>query len=563
MKNSKDHTGRVLVIGLDGATLDLIRPWAEQGLLPTFQRIMEQGAWGPLRTIIPPLTGPAWTSFMTGKNPGKHALYDFVIRSPTGYTGVPINASQRDGDSLWRILSQAGKRVGVFMVPVTYPPEPVNGFMVTGMLTPADASDYAYPPQLAAELKTAVPTFSVTPEGTAHPLGREHELLAGLDNLSTMMMDATRYLMNRYPWDFYMLVFKEPDVAMHWLWRFHDENHAWHDPRAGDELKKGLQKVYQRMDACLAELLEMVGDDTLVMLMSDHGAGSLETYFHVNTWLVSQGFMKLKSDPATQFKRLLYKLGVTPIGLYKLIMALRQGKQVARTMRDRKTSALSLLRQVFLSFESVDWAATRAYSLGNYGQIYVNLQGRDPQGAVAPGAEYQQVVQEITTQLEALTDPRTGRRIPGQVHRREEIYHGHRLDEAPDLVFMPDDLRVNSFGMYQFPSKSWLEPVFDRSGGHRMDGIFMLHGPGVRPGVEIADVDMMDLTPTVLAAMGVPIPDDMDGKVLTKAFREDYFATRPISYTEAKTAAPRTQMEFSAQEEQEIKERLRALGYMA
>ena len=154
---------RVLVIGLDGASFDLIHPWIEQGLLPTFKKIIEQGASGPLTTIIPPLTGPAWISFMTGKNPGKHAVYDFVIRSNRGYTGIPINASHRDGESLWRIFSDAKKRVGVFAVPATYPPEPVNCFMVTGMLTPAQASDFTYPIGLRAELAAVVPSLSVTP----------------------------------------------------------------------------------------------------------------------------------------------------------------------------------------------------------------------------------------------------------------------------------------------------------------------------------------------------------------------------------------------------------------
>ena len=553
---------RVLVIGLDGASFDLIHPWIEQGLLPTFKKIIEQGASGPLTTIIPQLTGPAWISFMTGKNPGKHAVYDFVIRSNRGYTGIPINASHRDGESLWRIFSDAKKRVGVFAVPATYPPEPVNGFMVTGMLTPAQATDFTYPLGLRAELAAVVPSLSVTPEGTAHPLGHERELVAALHTLSDTMMEATDYLMNKtLDWDFFMVVFKEPDVSMHWLWRFMDRTHPWYIADAPEELRLGIQEVYRKMDACVAGLLERVGDDTLIMLMSDHGAGPLDTYFHVNTWLVEEGFMRLKSDVLTLFKRLFYRLGVTPIGLYKLIMALRQGHHVARTMRTRKATAIGLLRKIFLSFDSVDWSKSRAYSLGNYGQIYVNLEGRDPQGIVSPGVEYEKVIAEITSKLEKLRDPRTGKPIKGKVYRKEAIYHGAHLDDAPDIVFMPDDLRLNGFGQYQFPSKSWLEPTFDRSGGHRMDGIFMLYGPGVRPGVQLTP-HIIDLAPTILASMGMPIPDDMDGKVLTEAFVADYFAEKPITYAEAKASTRKT-LELSAEEEEEIKEQLRGLGYMA
>lgn len=554
---------RIVVIGLDGATFDLIRPWAEQGLLPNFQRIMNEGAWGPLRTVVPPLTGPAWISFMTGKNPGKHSIYDFVGRSSRSYTGTPINASHKAGDSLWKIISRAGKKVGVFMVPVTYPPEEVNGFMVTGMLTPAKATDYTYPPELASELKRAIPNLTMDPEGLAHPLGREHLLLDGLDKLTNTMVDATRYLINRYSPDFFMVVFKETDVAIHWLWRFMDSSHPWYVTNADERLRKGIFTVYQRMDNAVSDLLDLAGDDALVIIMSDHGAGPLDTYFHVNTWLIDQGFMKLKNDTRTLMKKMLYWLGITPIGLYKMMMTLRQGQQVAKTLKYRKNTAISLLKTLFLSFDNVDWSQTQAYSLGNYGQIYINLKGREPFGIVSPGAEYEKIIKSIMDRLSSLRDSKTGKQISGRIYRREEIYHGPFLEEAPDLVFMPDDLRINGFGLYQFSSNTWLEHTFDRSGGHRMDGILMLYGPGVRQGTFLSDAHITDLAPTILATMGIPVPNDMDGKVLSPAFRDDFFKKRPIHYIEALPVSNRDRLEFSLEEEEDIKERLRELGYMA
>ncbi len=554
---------RIFVIGLDGATLDLIKPWTSRGLLPTFARMIKEGVHGPLTTVIPPLTGPAWISFMTGKNPGKHSIYDFISRSSKSYTGTPINASHRHGDSLWRIISNSGKTVGVFMVPVTYPPEPINGFMVTGMLTPAQAVDYTYPPELAKELKKAIPDFSMDPEGLAHPLGREHYLLEGLDKLTTSTVKATHYLLDRFSPDFFMVVFKETDVAMHWLWRFMDETHPWYVSDVDDRLKFGLLKVYQRMDEVVGEILKVAGDDSLVILMSDHGAGPLDTYFHVNTWLVDQGFMKLKRNPQTLIKETFYKIGITPIGLYKMMINLRQGKQVANTIKYRKNTAISLLKTIFLSFENVDWSQTLAYSLGNYGQIYINLKGREPFGIVSPGYEYENILKEITQRLLELKNPKTGTPIPGKVYRKEEIYHGPFLDEAPDLIFMPDDLRLNGFGLYQFSTNAWLERTFDRSGGHRMDGIFMAWGPGIQKGTPISNAHITDLAPTILAAMGLPIPDDMDGKVLTSAFQEWFFKKRPIQYIQARPLPIRDRLEFSKDEEEDIKERLRELGYMA
>jgi predicted AlkP superfamily phosphohydrolase/phosphomutase len=349
---------------------------------------------------------------------------------------------------------------------------------------------------------------------------------------------------------------------MHWLWRFMDETHPRYVKNAPPELRLGLQNVYQKMDETLAELFGMVGEDTLVMLMSDHGAGPLETYFHVNTWLVDQGFIQFKRDPAVFLKRFYYQLGITPIGLYKLIMALRQGQQLARTMRTRKLAAVSLLQKLFLSFDNVNWQKSSAYSLGNFGQIYINLKGREPLGIISPGSEYEQVVNDITNRLYKLSDPRTGRYIKGKVYRRDEIYHGSHLEDAPDIVFMPDDLRLNGFGQYQFPSKSWLELTFDRSGGHRMDGTFMLFGPGVLPGKQLKP-NIIDLAPTILACMGLPIPDDMDGIVLKEAFDENYFINNPINYSPTQFTTKQHVNQFPMEIEEEIKEQLRGLGYMA
>jgi predicted AlkP superfamily phosphohydrolase/phosphomutase len=561
--SSEKSSPRLLVVGLDSATLDLIRQWAGEGDLPTLARIMSEGAWGRLESVIPPLTGPAWISFMTGKNPGKHGIFDFIRRGKNDYNGMPINASLRDGDTLWHLLSEAGRRVAVHAVPATYPPEPVNGTMVTGMLTPPDATDFAYPPELVQELLRAVPTFTLTAEGTAHALGQEARLVEALERLTQMNRETLRYLMARDEWDFFMTVFKEPDVAMHWLWRFMDESHASYVTDAPETVRQGLKQCYRNMDAALAELLEAAGDDTILIVMSDHGSGPLEQYIHANAWLLSQGLMQLRGNATTRAKRVLYRAGLTPTSLYKLTMALGRGPQMAQTMRHHKMGVMSMVRRIFLSFADVDWSRTKAYALGNYGQLYVNLRGREPQGSVAPGAEYEQVVDDLVERLKVLRHPRTGEAIPVRVYRRDEIYQGDHQAEAPDIVFLPEDMRYNGFGLYQFSSKSWLEPTFDRSGGHRMDGVVMFAGPGIRRGQALSGARLIDLAPTALAALDVPIPDDMDGRVLTEAFEDGFFDERPVRYTAARADRPRHEMELTAEQEEMVKEHLRGLGYVA
>jgi predicted AlkP superfamily phosphohydrolase/phosphomutase len=563
-KETKNHSEpKVLVIGLDGATLDLIQPWVDEGFLPTFAKMMTNGTWGRLESVILPLTGPAWISFMTGKNPGKHGIYDFIRRGKDSYYGTPINASIRDGDTLWHLLGNAGKKVGVFSVPATYPPETVNGFMVTGMLTPPNAENYTYPPTLGEQLKQAVPSFTMTPEGTAHPLGRELQLVEALERLTNMNMETIEYLWKNSEWDFFMTVFKETDVAMHWLWRFMDQRHPRYASEAPEILHQGLKRCYQRMDSALAELLRSVGENTIVIVMSDHGSGPLEQYIHVNAWLLENGFMKLKRNTTTSLKRAVYKFGLTPISLYKLSMAMGRGPQVATTLRHHKKGVLSMLRGAFLSFSDVDWSRTRAYSMGNYGQLYVNMSGREPDGIVAPGREYNQVVDDLVEKLSNLRHPKSGKTIPLRVYRREEVYHGDQLEEAPDVVFLPEDMRYNGFGLYQFSSKSWLEPSFDRSGGHRMDGLVILNGPGIQQGHNLERAQLIDLAPTILAAMDIPIPEDMDGRVLEDAFEKGFFQDRPVRYTPASDTKPKDELELTPEQEELVKERLRGLGYMA
>lgn len=559
MKNRR----KVLVVGLDGGTLDLIVPWARDGLLPVFNRLLSEGAWAPLRTTVPPITGPAWTAFATGKNPGKHGLFDFVGRLPSSYRLVSFNASHRHGVSLWGLLSQAGKKVGVLNVPVTYPPEPVYGFLISGMLTPPDAEDYCYPAAIGDQLRQAMPGYVVQPAGNFDAYGRETELIRVVREMTEMRMGATRYLMQTSEdWDFFMVVFMAADIIQHAFWHFMDATHAEHDARALPALQNAIQDCYEQIDGYVGELLNIVDDDTYVMIMSDHGFGPLEKYFHVNTWLWRQGFLHLKHTPVSWAKQALFQMGVTPLNTYRFLRRLRQSGNVAQTVRRRKERVRSLLDRSFLSFEDVDWCRTRAYSVGNVGPIFVNLRGREPEGIVEPGRQYEEVLKDLTQALHELRDPATNQPMIQKIYRREEIYTGPHLDEAPDLFCIPHNLRHSGFGLLQFPSNKWLERTFDRTGGHRMDGVLVLRGAGVRSGYRLDSANIVDLAPTILALIGVPIPLDMDGQFLEELFSDDFRASLEITFAPEVPTGHYQPTELSAEDEEAVRERLRGLGYL-
>jgi predicted AlkP superfamily phosphohydrolase/phosphomutase len=282
---------------------------------------------------------------------------------------------------------------------------------------------------------------------------------------------------------------------------------------------------------------------------------------HINIWLWQQGYLQFNRDPLTRLKEMLFRLGFTPTSVYEVLRVLRQGATVAHAIRRDKATVRKLISRVFISLEDVDWCRTRAYSIGNIGPIFINLQGREPHGVVAPGAEYELLLGELTDRLRGLHDVESGEPITGRVYRREEVFEGDHLDQAPDLVFLPDDLKYVGYGLLQFPTNHWLSPS-DRCGGHRMEGILIMQGPGIRVGQQLPSAHIVDLAPTLLAVLGVPVPTDMDGKVLANVFEQGMRESMQISYQAAQLAPADNTFDLSRQEESEILERLRGLGYV-
>jgi predicted AlkP superfamily phosphohydrolase/phosphomutase len=224
-----------------------------------------------------------------------------------------------------------------------------------------------------------------------------------------------------------------------------------------------------------------------------------------------------------------------------------------------------LLKRGFLSFADVDWFRTRLYSIGFAGPIYLNLRGREPEGVVSAGAEAEALLDQVSEDLRGLRDPENGQPLVGEIYRREQLYAGPRAEEGPDLVFLPRDMKNGSFGLMEFGSSRWLTPASDRTGTHRMNGILLMKGPGIRPGVELDESSVTDIAPTVLALMDVPIPSAMDGHVLTQAMTDELRSSLNIAPgLPARGAAPvGLAQDLADEDEAALREHLRGLGYVA
>ncbi len=552
---------KTMIVGLDGATFDLIRPWAASGRLPTFRWLMSEGTFGELRSTIPPMTAPAWTSFMTGKNPGKHGLYDWIYRRQDSYDVSPVTARSCAEPKLWSLLSEAGKRVCVYNVPMTYPPEAVNGIMVAGMLTPSVRSPFTYPADLYKEITRQVDEYILYPDpGQAYSDAGVDAFLERLYKTIENRLKVLRFLRAKEGWDFFMVVFNGTDAIQHALWKHMSPEHPQHDTAKAGKYGSAILEFYQYMDTWLAGLLEDLDEDTLLMIMSDHGAGPFRKFIHLNNWLRQEGWLQLKAGSRTRVKAELFRAGFTPMNVYNLLMRFGLGALKREVVRGK---GQGLLKSLFLCFGDVDWSRTVAYSLGNVGQIYLNVCGREPQGIVEPGIGYEAARDQIIRRLADLRDPVTGERVVEEVYRREEIYAGRYLERAPDILFIPKNLEYFGFGEYEFGSNEIIENVVRGiSGTHRMNGVVMLKGQPIQRGVELQGAAITDLAPTTLYLMGVPVPEDMDGQVLVEALEPQYADLDSLRHAETVSRPASDPQVLSPEEESQIVERLRGLGYV-
>jgi predicted AlkP superfamily phosphohydrolase/phosphomutase len=556
---------KVFIIGLDGGTLDLIMPWAQEGKLPNFSRLLSTGVHGNLHSTIHPLSPQAWSSFMTGKNPGKHGIYGFIQRKPRSYDVQYTNATNRDGESLWQLISEAGGKVGVMDVPFTYPPEKVNGFMITGMDAMWEEAKFIYPDGLKTEIEDKLGEFYWYPQ---KPTMKEmdsyvRDMFRAIDHRA----ELTHYLMDSKEWDFFLTVFLATDRVQHTLWRHMDKNHVLHNPEEAKQYGDVIFRVYQRLDEIIGNLMNKLDDNTTLIIMSDHGSGPYKWVMNLSKWLNMNGLL--------QFKKSRDKAGTKDVSRQVLKHSwFLLKKWLPGSLKNKLAAAAPSLKHKWMShifFSGIDWQNTRAYAVGNYGNIYLNVKGREPLGIVNAGEEYENLRDKIMRKLGELKDPDSGEPILDKAYKKEELYSGPYLEDAPDIIILWKDFAyytrqsvVDEEVLLFEPPGKFGNRVIEHSACHRLNGVLIMHGKQLLQGKTI-NAHIMDLAPTILYAMGLPVPEDMDGKVLTDAFSNDYLKSHKVRYKKAKETVPRKLEPVATglpEEAAAARERLRDLGYI-
>lgn len=464
---------KVLVIGLDGATFDLIMPWMKKGELPNLKKFKEKGIYGNLESTVPPLTGPAWSSFMTGKTPGKIGVFDFV-----GESGVVTSQSIKDR-RIWDIIGERGKRSVLVNIPVTYPPRKINGFVITGLLTPSEESGYTYPEKLKEEIGKM---YSLNPDPAGFRADRE-EFVRDVYKASRKQFKTVRYLLENKKWDFFMFVLSGTDFLQHFLWKAED------DPRR-EEYMEELKDYFMYVDGEIGKTVRAAGKGANVILMSDHGFGATgERVFWPNRWLKEEGYLKTEHSlkKHVPFWRI-YNL-FSRIGLGKLVKKL-VSKKAAKRITDMSSETDKSGTKVFFN------SAPRLCVF----KVNKNIVN-----------DYEDFRRELMKKLRGIKDPENGKCVFKRLWKAEDIYNGAYRDRIGDVVCYLNP---------EFVTRGGFEGPFteldyrNRITGHKMNGIFMAKGPHIKKGKKVDGLKIFDLAPTILDLLNVPVPRDMDGRVL-------------------------------------------------
>ncbi len=532
---------RVFIVGLDGATFDVLDPLVAAGRMPNLKRLIETGTSGILYSTKPPITPAAWTTFMTGKGPGRHGIVDFE-KYDVRTNRLSFNSTYEIREkTIWEMLSEKGFRVGSINLPMTYPPRRVNGFMISGFETPSTDTDFTYPPDLKHEILSRWPEYNYRSDWQRKALGGDDLFRRNLDYIANSFpqgFEMATYCGEKYGWEVMMVLYKLVDNLQHKAWKYLDPATAGLHP----ERAEMSARCFEALDRSIGDLTEYARrHEALLVIMSDHGHGSLDGKAQANALLKQWGFLKIK-NPLTQ----------AGIRAQRIVQ-----RALGRTTK-RFSANLGIEHDLAL-----DWERTQACVMhaGMYGFLYISLKERQPNGVVDP-ADYETLREDLRRRfLSVVAKHPNGTTIPvfPEVHRTEELYNCRREEQPwlPDLLLVPYPGLAVVRKIRGSAAVRWYPP--DRKEGtHRVEGILIANGPHVHKGHKL-NANIADIAPTLLAVLGLRVPQDMEGKVLS-----DLFEPKPVIEFEPPQELEAVEYEevYSDKEKEALTKRLSDLGYL-
>ena len=533
---------RALLIGLDGATFSILDPLIEEGVMPSLKSLFASGARGELASVIPPLTPPAWTSLMTGRSPGNHGVFDFLRyeNRPEGRQLRVTDSRDVACETIWSMVSRQGLKSTVLNFPLTFPAPSISGNVVPGWVPWRHLRLACHPKSLYDRLN-ALPGFNARElamdmsleekalEGCHREEDYEHWITLHIRR-ERQWFEVLRHLMREEPADLTAVLFDGVDKLQHFCWRFLDRAFFPASPSPWEAKIRNLCLEYFReIDRFLGEIVGMAGPEASVFIASDHGFGPTVEVFYLNAWLEREGYLARTNGAHVEQKH------PETLGL--------------GTMARR--------------FYEIDWERTSAYCpTPSSNGIYFSC-ARGNGGGGIPEQSYDRFRRELVESLLKIADPATGQPIIARIWTREEAFAGKHMLSAPDLTL---SLRDGGF-VSILPSDVVLKPRAEASGTHRPNGVFAAAGPGIRRGLAMPRLSILDIAPLLLYTLGLPIPDDLEGRVHESLFEPSHLRSHPVvtgapTETFRKPAEQPSHAIETSQMEAEVLKQLKALGYM-
>ncbi len=498
---------RIVIFGVDGLTFRILHPLIARGALPNFRRLSEQGSEVILESKFPPVTPVAWVSLYTGLKPAQHGVYDFwTYEQPTRKARVVTN--RKGGKAIWNILSEYGKRVLVINVPMTYPPEPVNGIMVSGYMTPSASVSFTYPGSFKDELYKIVPDYRIDLESedmlSVEMEGKVDRLIDATLYMTERRIELTNYLLKTQLWDFCMVTFVGADRLQHPLW---DDLSS---------LEGRALEYFHLLDHGLGLILEQLEAQDCLFVVSDHGFQGASRSFEINEYLYKKNLLGLGANirqTRNQARRISYlKHTINRIGLLTLTRRVARGVKTVAAMREKFDDVHEPIMADF------DWEHTWAYVPshssfpGGYADIFLRQDLEEERLAA------------LCDDLKRQIDPQSGNPLLSALYTTEVFGSGPYALCEPHLLLLPHDgitFRSSMGNKYLWDDARVRHDPRMRCGVHHKDGVLYAYGHGIKQGFTGPNAEIYDVVPTVLHCMGLPIVDEFDGSIIEKLFIED------------------------------------------
>ena len=524
---------RVLLVGWDGADWRILDPMLESGMLPNLQALIDRGARGVLRSTTPNHSWAAWPSFLTGVEPSNHGVYDIFEKETGVRKSLPVTYRSIKEKTMLADLTAAGCTTVMTNLPLTFPPPRIDGKLVAGGVLPK-WRPFTHPEPLAGELEKAGVPFPINGMSWTTFRNRPEPFLEEARELTEARTRANLHLMDTTDWRFASLIYVATDRVQHCLDKYVAPDHPDFASLSRQPIAEKVRDVYRLLDDALGRILERSRHDDLVLFVSDHGFQSCTRALHMDRLLEHLGFLRFAASKA-------------------VFGPMQWGPM--RTAARKVYDMLGLHGRISLP-QSVNWQKTVAFtSVRSTGEgVSINVAGRDPDGIVDPG-DFEATRARVMEALDAFIDPVSGKKPINRVLRREDVFTGRHAETAPDILLEPAPLYSLTHAKSMVEDADWL------SGDHRMDGVIAARGPRVGPDAFAEPALLVDMAPTILAALGVPASVKHDGQVLSSVVGDEAsVAAAGVREPEGGTADDTTGL--AEDEALEVEEHLRGLGYL-